>query len=54
MKSKRKKKYKSKCCNVDVYLSEISPDFIGDDPKTMKIGTCSYLCSKCNKPCDIK
>jgi len=28
-------------------LTPMAPDFIGDDPKTMTIGTCSY-CEKCS------
>jgi len=43
--------YKSKCCNADVKYA-IYPDFIGDDPKKMRIGTCSFECEKCGKPCD--
>jgi len=32
---------------------DISPDFFGDDPKTMKVGTSCFICTKCKKPCDI-
>lgn len=48
------KNYKSKCCNAETKLSNPSPDFYGDKPKNMKIGTRFFICSKCNKPCDIK
>lgn len=43
--------FKSKCCNADVKFS-MSPDFIGDDPEKMQVGTCSFVCEKCKKPCD--
>ena len=43
--------FKSKCCNADVKWA-ISPDFIGDDLKKMKVGTCSFECGKCGEPCD--
>jgi len=49
---KKKIKRVSKCCGAEL-TTEISPDFIGDNPKTMTIGTCSFECSKCGKPCDI-
>lgn len=49
---KDRKKYLSKCCNalVRIEFSDL-PDFIGD--KNLEIGTCNYICKKCNKPCDI-
>ncbi len=31
----------------------MSPDFVGDDPKKMRIGTCSFECERCGKPCDV-
>jgi hypothetical protein len=43
--------YLSKCCKAEVQWV-LSPDFLGDDPKTMRVGTCSFLCSRCEKPCD--
>jgi hypothetical protein len=46
------KDHRSKCCNEPV-KTDISPDFIGDDPKTMTIGTVSFICTKCNKPCNV-
>lgn len=45
--------YKSKCCNADAKWV-ISPDFLGDDPKKMRVGTCSFKCEKCGEPCDVK
>ena len=50
---KKKTKIKSECCKAEVRYSDFAPDFIGDDPKTMQIGTCYCICSKCNKPCNI-
>jgi hypothetical protein len=50
---KKRNKILSSCCRAEIRFSDPSPDFIGDDPKTMKIGTCSAICSKCNKPCNI-
>ncbi len=44
--------FKSKCCNAGVKWV-MSPDFIGDDPKKMKVGTCSFECEVCGKPCDV-
>ncbi len=44
--------FKSKCCNADVKWV-MSPDFAGDDPKKMRVGTCSFECEKCGKPCDV-
>ena len=43
--------HKSKCCNANIRFA-ISPDFIGDDPKKMRVGTCSFECEKCGNPCD--
>jgi len=45
--------FKSKCCNADATII-FSPDFLGDDPKKMRVGTTYFECSKCNEPCDIK
>ena len=42
----------SKCCGGKIKI-DMSPDFPGDDPKTMKIGTCSYRCQECGEPCDV-
>jgi hypothetical protein len=42
----------SKCCNASVHTN-MSPDFIGDNPKTQKIGTCYYICDACGEPCDL-
>lgn len=50
---KKKSNLKSTCCNAEVKSSDFAPDFIGDDTKTMKIGTRYYICTKCNEPCDI-
>ena len=49
------KKYVSKCCGAGIDIT-CSPDFIGDDPENNPhyIGTCSCICSKCGKFCDIK
>ncbi len=43
--------FKSKCCKADVTWV-MSPDFPGDDPKKMKIGTCWFQCEECGKNCD--
>jgi L-lactate utilization protein LutB len=51
-KKKIKTQLKSTCCGVDIKV-DMSPDFIGDNPKTMQVGTCCYMCSKCNQPCDV-
>ena len=42
----------SVCCSAEVKTSPPLPDFFGDS-----IGqdiTMCYMCTKCNKPCDIK
>ncbi len=44
----------SDCCNHPVIVSGPSPDFIGDDPKTMRIGTCHYICTRCGAACSPK
>jgi hypothetical protein len=49
---KKKNNLKSLCCNAKVKIS-MSPDFFGDNPKNMIIGTCYYICTKCNQACDI-
>jgi len=49
---KKIKEYLSKCCKTLV-IGTMSPDFIGDKPETMTVGTCYFVCSKCGKPCDI-
>jgi len=43
--------FKSKCCHADVKWI-ISPDFLGDDPRKMRVGTCSFECEGCGQPCD--
>jgi L-lactate utilization protein LutB len=50
---KKKNKIKSACCRAEIRYSDFTPDFIGDNPKTMTIGTCCCICSKCNKSCNI-
>ena len=47
------KDYLSACCKAPVKTS-ISPDFIGDNPNTMTVGTCCFVCSMCEKPCDVR
>jgi len=49
--NKKKSKIKSECCKAGVRYSEPAPDFIGDTHPL--IGTCYYICNKCNKPCNI-
>jgi hypothetical protein len=49
---KTKNNLKSTCCNAIVKI-DMAPDFIGDNPKTMKIGTCCYICTKCKQACDV-
>jgi len=53
-KKKKNKEYKSDCCNAKVIFSDRSPDFLGDSPITMKVGTVCPWCTKCGKPCNIK
>jgi len=43
--------YASHCCEAEVRLSDMSPDFIGDDPATQKVGTCHFICTKCEQAC---
>jgi hypothetical protein len=50
---KRKDKTLSACCHAPIRSSEPAPDFIGDDPKTMQVGTCYCICTKCNNPCNF-
>jgi hypothetical protein len=51
---KKKIKYYSACCNAEVKSSGIIPDFIGDIPDQMHVGTCYCICSKCGEPCNIR
>lgn len=44
---------RSMCCNTAVIMV-MSPDFLEDHVKDMKIGTCYYQCTECNEPCDIE
>ena len=44
---------KSKCCNAKVSIV-MSPDFPGDDVKTMEIGTSYFKCEECGNACDVK
>lgn len=44
--------FKSKCCNVDV-IWIMTPDFLGDNPETMRVGTCHFKCENCKKDCDV-
>ena len=41
--------YKSECCNAKVRVNGV-PDFIG----SKEICTVSYVCLKCNRPCNVK
>lgn len=50
---KKRNKILSKCCRAEIRYSDFAPDFFGDDPKTMQIGTVSAICTKCNKPCNF-
>ena len=50
--TKKKNNLKSICCGAIAKLN-MAPDFIGDNPKTMQIGTCYYICTQCNQPCDV-
>jgi len=51
--AKTKNKIKSSCCHASVRYSDPAPDFIGDNSKTMQVGTCYCICSKCNQPCNM-
>ena len=42
------KAYRSKCCNAEVRTDGL-PDFIG----SKYVCTVSFICLKCNKPCNI-
>lgn len=46
----KKKKLVSNCCKAEVRLSEIVPDFFGDERPT--IGTVYYICEECEEACD--
>ena len=50
---KIKSNLKSVCCGAEIKFSEFAPDFIGDNPQTMTIGTVSCLCTECGEPCNI-
>jgi len=50
---KKKNRLLSICCNAPIKYSDFAPDFIGDNPKTMTMGTCYVICTKCNQPCNI-
>ncbi len=43
----------SKCCNAPISFI-FSPDFLGDNPKKMKVGTIYFGCEKCRQPCDAE
>lgn len=45
--------YKSKCCNSGV-RTVMSPDFIGDNIKEMRVGTCYFVCKNCGLSCDVQ
>ena len=40
------------CCNAEVKVVSGLPDFIGDKEKDFC--TMCHICTKCNKPCNIK
>lgn len=48
----KKSNLKSICCNAEI-KTNMSPDFVGDNPENQIIGTCYYICTKCNQPCDV-
>lgn len=43
----------SVCCSAGTYI-EMSPDFIGEKPEDMTIGTANYSCEECGEACDTK
>jgi hypothetical protein len=43
---------KSNCCNAEIKI-DMTSDFYGDNPKTMQIGTCYYVCIECKQACDV-
>jgi len=49
----KKDNLKSTCCKAEIKYSDFTPDFIGDDPKTMTTGTCCCICSKCGQQCNV-
>jgi hypothetical protein len=49
---KSKSNLKSNCCNAGIKTA-MSPDFFGDIPDQMHVGTCHYECTKCGKTCDV-
>lgn len=53
MTKRKKSKRLSACCRAEITYSDIASDFIGDDSKTMTVGTCYFICTKCNQPCNI-
>jgi len=42
--------WRSDCCSAPVKTQKGMPDFIGDND----ICTHSFICYKCNKPCNLK
>jgi hypothetical protein len=53
MSKKKNKQLLSDCCRAEIRTSDFIPDFIEDNPKTMTIGTCYFICSKCGEACNI-
>jgi len=43
---------RSECCDAEVSLN-MSPDFLGDKPESMTVGTGYFVCKECNEHCDV-
>ena len=48
--------YRSICCNAPIRIVSGLTDFIGDTEEEANKypRTCSFICTLCDKPCDIK
>lgn len=42
----------SDCCESAVEIN-VSPDFLGEDTKKMRVATCYYRCTKCGQSCNV-
>ena len=52
MGKKKRSRELSSCCHAKIRIN-LSPDFIGDNSTNQIMGTCYYICTKCNQPCSV-
>jgi len=50
---RKKRNFKSECCNAEVHLSKTLNKLFGNFSEKISTGTYECICSKCHKACDV-